>query len=218
MQNLIYLIVDRDSGQAAVVDPAWDVATILDWATALKANITDVLISHYHEDHTDGVDELVDATGARTHLHQAEAQYWEGVPEAAIAHPDNAVLAVGGTRIRLLHTPGHSPGSACFHLDQALLTGDTLFIYGVGRCDLPGGDSEQMFHSLQRLTQTLPGDTLVLPGHHYAEELVSSLGEQRRANPFLRFTRAQDFIDFRREHNNHRHPPYQPVPPGQSAW
>lgn len=218
MQNLIYLVVDRASAQAAIVDPAWDVPRLQDWAAQHQVAITDILISHYHHDHTNGVQALADSTGARVHLHETEAAFWSGTPDAAIRHPDRAVIRVGDTRIQILHTPGHSPGSVCFHIDQALITGDTLFVYGCGRCDLPGGDSEQMFHSLQGLSQDFPGDTLVLPGHHYAAEITSSLGEQRRANPFLRFTRPADFVWFREHHNEHRHPPYRPVPPGQPAW
>jgi glyoxylase-like metal-dependent hydrolase (beta-lactamase superfamily II) len=216
MQNLVYLIADRETHRAAVLDPGWDVPAIL--REAGNAIITDILVSHWHEDHINGIDELVEATGARVHLLQAEADYWNPDATRLVCHADGDCIRVGSLDIRLVHTPGHSPGSACFHADGALFTGDTLFVYGCGRCDLPGGDAHAMYYTLRRMVETFPPETVLYPGHDYAGKAVSTLAEQILLNPFLHQDSAEAFVAFRAEHNNHRHPPYQPVMRGEPAW
>jgi glyoxylase-like metal-dependent hydrolase (beta-lactamase superfamily II) len=216
MQNFVYLIEDPDTPRAAVIDPAWDVTAILD--ASGDSDITDVLVTHWHEDHMNGVDELVEATGARVHLLDTEAAFWNVDRQTLVRHVDGDCIQVGGLSIRILHTPGHSPGSACFQVDGALFTGDTLFVYGCGRCDLCGGDAQSMYHTLRRLVDGLPMDTVLYPGHDYADKPVSTLAEQVLLNPFLHQASCDEFVAFRNEHNNHRHPPYQPVMPGMPAW
>jgi glyoxylase-like metal-dependent hydrolase (beta-lactamase superfamily II) len=104
-------------------------------------------------------------------------------------------------RVRLLHTPGHTPGSQCFLVEEAgapgrLVSGDTLFLGSCGRVDLPGSDPEAMYYSLNRTLKELPDDTLVYPGHLYSSEPSASLGEQKRANPMLRVANLQQFLSF----------------------
>jgi glyoxylase-like metal-dependent hydrolase (beta-lactamase superfamily II) len=217
MKNLVNLIEDAVTRRIAVIDPAWDVQAIL--IAAGNAVISDILVSHWHDDHTNGINELVAATGAKVHLLQQEADFWnvkEDTP--ASLHTDGNTVQLGSLNIQLLHTPGHSPGSACFYTGDSLFTGDTLFFYGCGRCDLPGGDARAMYHSLQRLVTTLADSTTLYPGHDYADIRVSNLAEQKQFNPFLHHDNADAFIDFRNKHNNHRHPPYQPVRRGEPAW
>ncbi|HEY9198827.1 MAG TPA: MBL fold metallo-hydrolase [Gammaproteobacteria bacterium] len=219
MQNFVHLIEDTDTQRMAVIDPAWDVAAIL--RAAGGASITDVFVSHWHEDHTNGIDELVAATGARIHALATETDYW-GVRldngAELVRHDDGDRVMLGKLAIRMLHTPGHSPGSACLHADGALFTGDTLFVYGCGRCDLPGGDARALYYSLRRLQDTFALETLVYPGHDYAHKPVSTLGEQIQTNPFLHQNSVDDFVAFRAEHNRHRLPPYLPVIRGETAW
>ena len=216
MRNFVYVLQDSDTRRSAVIDPAWDVPAIL--ATAGPAPITDILVTHWHEDHTNGVVELQEATGARVHALACETAYWGITLPAVVGHGDGDSIAIGGTEIRMLHTPGHSPGSVCLYADGKLFTGDTLFIYGCGRCDLPGGDAAAMYYSLQHLLDTFAPDTVVCPGHDYGIKPVSTLAEQRRSNPFLQQRSVDDFVAFRAEHNRHRQPPYRPVAPGESAW
>lgn len=216
MSNLVYLIEDSASRRVAVVDPAWDVGAILDHAD--DSHITDILVSHWHDDHVNAVDELASRTGARIHLLETEAQYWRVSRSTLVLHNDGDRIALGTSTIGVLQTPGHSPGSACFHVGEALFTGDTLFMYGCGRCDLSGGDPQALYHSLQRLVDTFAPATTVYPGHDYADIAQSSLKEQIDHNPFLHQTCVDSFVAFRNEHNNHRHPPYRPVVRGDPAW
>lgn len=219
MQNFIYLIKDRRSRQAAVLDPAWNTSEVLKLADQQGVEISDVLISHWHEDHINGLYPLARERVLRVHVAQAEVEFWNPqVPGQPILHQDGDRILVGDTTIEVVLTPGHSPGSVCYAVDGYLFTGDTLFVFGCGRCDLPGGDARQMFYSLSRLQKQFSKETVVLPGHHYARQESSTLGEQIWGNPFLHFNNADDFAEFRAHHNEHRHPPYEPVPRGTRIW
>lgn len=214
MENFIYLIGDHDSQHVAVIDPAWEVSKILVHQSTVcqKGKITDILLTHSHYDHANGVRELLARTGAQLHLLKAEADFWGawGRLDPPTLHQDGDVISLGKTAIRCLHTPGHTPGSTCYYLDGHLITGDTLFVYGCGRCDLPGGDAEQMYHSLQRLSRDLPPQTVIHPGHHYGITPTSTLAEQLAGNPFLHFNDPAAFAHYRLyEHN--RETPYTAV-------
>lgn len=224
MQNFVYVLQDPQTQQAAVIDPAWDADAIL--AAADCYRITDILITHWHDDHINAIDDLLgrldSQAHARVHLLRSEAEFWrvdtDDDADRLVLHQDSDSIPVGVHEVRILHTPGHSPGSACFYVDGALFTGDTLFIYGCGHCELPGADPRALYYSLQRLLRLYPPDTLIYPGHDYATPPVSTLGEQKRLNPFLHQLTLDDFVRFRGEHNNHRHPPYRPVLRGDPAW
>jgi glyoxylase-like metal-dependent hydrolase (beta-lactamase superfamily II) len=196
MQNFIYLIADPSTREAAVVDPAWDVEAILKTAAESDLRITTVLLTHTHFDHINGVEALLQATDARVCVHKKEA----GLLQAALRTGSNIQtvksgddLRVGGVTIHFLHTPGHTPGSQCFYVNDRLITGDTLFIRGCGRCDLPGGDAEQMYHSLSHTLKRMDDHTHVYPGHNYAEVPVSTLGEEKKRNPYLLCGSADQF-------------------------
>ncbi|MDX1594651.1 MAG: MBL fold metallo-hydrolase [Gammaproteobacteria bacterium] len=212
MENFIYLVRDHATGRAAVVDPAWDVPAILEMARQADARITDVLLTHSHPDHINGVEALVDRTDAQVHLLKKEADFWGGCPVTPTLHHGGDVVEVGATPIELWHTPGHTPGSACLHLPGHLIAGDTLFVFGCGRCDLRGGDPEQMYDTLRRISESLPDETVVHPGHNYAVKPTSTLAEQREGNPFMLFDNRDDFVHYRmHEHDRVRQSPYAAV-------
>lgn len=212
MENFIYLVHDHATGRAAVVDPAWDVPAIIARAEALELEITDVLLTHSHHDHINGVRELLERFDARLHLVKAEAQFWGNYVDLPTLHHGGDRIELGRTAIDVWHTPGHTPGSACYHVGDNIITGDTLFVFGCGRCDLSGGDPEEMFGTLKRLRQQLSSDTVIHPGHNYARAPVSTMGEQVEGNPFLHFDRVADFVHYRmHEHDRIRDTPYDPV-------
>ena len=150
MQNFIYVIHDCATDRAAVVDPAWEVPAILALAEQHGLTITDILLTHSHFDHINGVDALVAHSDPQVHLLKAEARFWNRALGRPTQHDGGDQIRLGKTCIDVLHTPGHTPGSACYRLGDQVLTGDTLFVFGCGRCDLKGGDPEQMYHSLRR--------------------------------------------------------------------
>lgn len=211
MENFIYLVHDLDSDRAAVVDPAWDVPAVLALAEREGTRITDILLTHSHHDHINGIETLLEATDAQIHLLKPEAEFWGHRLVRPTLHHGGDRIELGATGIDILHTPGHTPGSACFHLGDDLITGDTLFVFGCGRCDLKGGDPEQMFDTLRHLREDLPAGTTIRPGHNYAVKPVSTLAEQATCNPFMRFTELDGFVHYRmHEHDRIRHTPYGP--------
>ena len=216
MENFIYLIHDHASGRAAVVDPAWDVPEVLALARRHGMHITDILLTHSHHDHINGISQVLEHSDAQLHLMKSEAQFWGEGLDLPTLHHGGDVITLGETEIRTLHTPGHTPGSACYHVGKELITGDTLFVFGCGRCDLRGGDPEQMYGTLRSMIERLPVDTVIHPGHNYAEQATSTLAEQVAGNPFLHFDDVARFTQYRMHyHDAHRHEPYGPVRKGE---
>lgn len=199
MVNFVYLIGDRETGEAVAVDPAYDVAGALDLLAGDDMRLTGVLATHYHPDHVggdlmghhiQGIEEVIDRTDAPIHVQDAEAEWVTkatGVSsDHLVAHSSGDTVTVGEIPITLIHTPGHTPGSQCFLVDGRLVSGDTLFLDGCGRTDLPGGDPEQMYLSItQRLAQ-IPDDTVLYPGHLYSQKPAASMGETRQRNVVYR--------------------------------
>ena len=211
MENFVYLIQDENSGRAAVVDPAWEVEKIIQLAKKRNVNITDVLLTHSHFDHINGVDDILKHTDAQIHLLKQEAQFWGEYESSPTAHHGGDIIQLGDTEITILHTPGHTPGSACYHINNDLITGDTMFVFGCGRCDLAGGDPNQMYDTLRDLAK-LPDATIIHPGHNYAEKTTCSMHEQVEGNPFMHFDQARDFVQYRmHDHDKTRESPYHPV-------
>ena len=213
MANLAYLVGSRATREALIVDPAWDVASLLERAERDGMRVVGALATHYHQDHVggslfgmtiEGLPQLMAAQPVPVHVHAREAEGMRRVTGLAasdfVAHEGGDEIAVGSIRVRLLHTPGHTPGSQCFLVEEAgqpprLVSGDTLFLNGCGRVDLPGGDPEAMYRSLHDVLKRLPDETLVYPGHLYAEP-VGTLGEQKRTNPYLRVATLEGFLGF----------------------
>ena len=212
MENFIYLITDKKTGHAAVVDPAWDVNEIIQLAQKKGVQITDILLTHSHHDHINGIQQVLDKYDAQLHLLKAEAQFWGKNMDLPSLHHGGDIIQLGDTNIEVLHTPGHTPGSACYKINHDLITGDTMFVFGCGRCDLSGGDPNVMFDTLNKLGQ-LPGDTIIHPGHNYAIKETSTMEEQCEGNPFMHFHNADKFVDYRMHiHDKVRQDPYDAVP------
>ena len=180
MANLSYLVADPVSGDAFLVDPSWGPLDLLSIARSLGFRVAGILATHMHADHVGGnlwgtqvpgVFEIVQATGCQVHVHRADApgvcQRTGLKAEQVVGHEDGDVIPLGTSQIRVLHTPGHSPGSACFLAEGNLLSGDTLFCDGCGRVDLPGSSPDEMIRTLTERLAALPPSTMVWPGHDY---------------------------------------------------
>ncbi len=217
MENFVYLLHDHASGRGAIVDPAWDVEQVLEDARQHNIRITDILLSHSHYDHINGIDTVLAEYDAEIHLLKAEADFWGARLPKARQHHGGDVIRLGESEIDVMHTPGHTPGSACYllhdHEHHHLIAGDTMFVFGCGRCDLAGGDPEQMYTTLKKIRQQLPADTILLPGHNYAPQQPSStLQAQFEGNPFLHMENQADFVRYRMQlHDKVRDTPYQAV-------
>ena len=196
MQNFIYLIGDRQKRECVMVDPAWDVKTVLNAAAKDEMKVTGALVTHAHFDHVNGLDEFLEQVKGKVYCNQHEAEFlkfWESELKPV---GDGDKLSVGDIDVTFLHTPGHTPGSQCFLVQEKLVSGDTLFIQACGRCDLPGGDPEQMYFSLKRLAE-LDEKTTLYPGHNYSDAPASTIGQEKNWNPYLKSPDLQDFLAFR---------------------
>ncbi len=196
MQNYVYLVGDRIKREVLVVDPAWQVDTILKAAARDGMAIKGALITHCHFDHVNGLDELLNATDGLAYVQKEEAPYLKGIKSNLKKVGGGDKIKVGDIDITFLHTPGHTPGSQCFLVENSLISGDTLFIGACGRCDLPGGNAEEMYESLKRLSKLEEG-TILYPGHNYADSPASTIGQERAANPYMQFENVRDFLRLR---------------------
>ena len=194
MQNFVYLVGDRQAGECVAVDPAWEIDAVVDAAEADGMRITGALITHAHPDHVGGdlfgmdipgVADLLERVPARVYVHKAEREFLTGFGSDLVEVEAGTELAIGRLALTFIHTPGHTPGSQCFHVDGHLISGDTLFIGACGRTDLPGGDPTEMHRSLTQRLARLPDETVLLPGHNYAGP-SSTIGDEKRRNPFMR--------------------------------
>ncbi len=199
MAVFAYLIGDEAAGEAIVIDPAADTEGILAAAEKRKVRITTIVNTHGHVDHTGGNGDMKRETGAAIVIHEDDTDMLIHAPEAMLrmfgakASPpadrtvrEGEVIVAGQVALRVIHTPGHSPGSMTLLVDGYAFTGDTLFVEGVGRTDFPGGSAEVMFDSILRKLCTLPDETIVLPGHNYGSSSTSTIGHEKQYNPFLR--------------------------------
>ncbi len=205
MRNFAYLIGDRQTGDCVVVDPAYAANDLVDTLEADGLHLSGVLVTHHHPDHVGGsmmgfelkgLAELLERVSVPVHVNSQEAQFVSritGIPMSDLtSHEHGDKVSVGAIDIELLHTPGHTPGSQCFLLDGRLVAGDTLFLEGCGRTDFPGGDSDEIFRSLQKIAQ-LPGDPTVFPGHWYSLEPSASLSEVKRSNYVYRVANLEQW-------------------------
>jgi glyoxylase-like metal-dependent hydrolase (beta-lactamase superfamily II) len=195
MVNFVYLIGDRQTGEAVVIDPAYDIQGLLDALAADGMRLTAALATHYHPDHVGGsmmghtiagIEELLDLAPVPIHVQADEVPWITRVTEVAdtdlVAHASGDTVLVGEIPIELIHTPGHTPGSQCFFVDGCLVSGDTLFLEGCGRTDLPGGDPAALYDSLTHKLARVPDDAVLFPGHLYSAEPSATMADTRRWN------------------------------------
>jgi glyoxylase-like metal-dependent hydrolase (beta-lactamase superfamily II) len=210
MVNFVYLLGDRETGEALIVDPAYGVRELVEMAGTEGMGITGALVTHYHPDHVggdlmgysiEGARELLamDDVSAPLHVQRAEVPWIKrviGVSDSdLVVHDSGDEVRVGDIPIRLVHTPGHTPGSQCFFVDNRyLVSGDTLFLEGCGRTDLPGGDAAQLYESLTQKLAKVPDDAVLFPGHLYSPEPSASMGDTRKLNFVFKPRSAEEWL------------------------
>ncbi|HWB85299.1 MAG TPA: MBL fold metallo-hydrolase [Bryobacteraceae bacterium] len=188
---------DEQSGEALVVDPGDEIASILETVARHGLKVKAIVITHAHIDHIGGAQKLKHATGAPVYMNlndrdlqrmMAAQAAWLGVPTPDAVEIDNAAnegdrLLIGSTEFHVLHTPGHTQGSISLWIpsERKLVAGDTLFRDSIGRTDLPGGDGRQILRSIHEKLLPMPEETIVIPGH--GEN--TTIGREKQLNPFL---------------------------------
>jgi glyoxylase-like metal-dependent hydrolase (beta-lactamase superfamily II) len=199
MVNFVYAIGDRETGEALLVDPAYDVGSIVDVLEADGMRCTGVLATHYHPDHVggemmgmklEGVAELLERVEVPVHVQADEAEFVHkvtGLGEGSLVrHRSGDKVSVGAVEVELIHTPGHTPGSQCFFVDGRLVAGDTLFLDGCGRTDFPGSSPEEMYESLTQRLAKIPDEAVLYPGHRYSMASSATMGITREQNVVFR--------------------------------
>jgi hydroxyacylglutathione hydrolase len=213
MQNFTYLLGSNLTREVFLVDPAWEIDALLEHVQQREFEVKGALITHYHPDHCGGgmggrkipgVSELLERKAVKIYVHKLEADGLKrvtGISDSDLVKVESGdEVKLGNVAVEFLHTPGHTPGSQCFRCRHTLVSGDTLFIDGCGRVDLPGSDADDMFRSLRNLS-SLPDDTLLLPGHNYGDIPNADMATIKRRNPYLRVADLDMFRQFMGVHD-----------------
>jgi glyoxylase-like metal-dependent hydrolase (beta-lactamase superfamily II) len=207
MVNFVYALGDRATGDALLVDPAYSPGELVELVEADGMRVSGVLATHFHADHVggdlmgthiDGIRELLEVVDVPVHVQRDESAWITlvtGVDESAlVSHESGEHVRAGELDVTLIHTPGHTPGSQCFLVDGRLLSGDTLFIDGCGRTDLPGADPDEMYETLTSRLSGVGDDAVLFPGHRYSPESSAPMGEVRQHNFVLAPTTREQWL------------------------
>ncbi len=210
-ENSIHFVFDHASKTCAIIDPAWEADLFIQKITDKGYTLTDIWLTHWHNDHMNAVDEIAEKTGAKITAGINEMPYLHLKHAVTTVVDDNDTVTLGNTKATIISTPGHTAGGICYLLDGHLIAGDSLFVYGAGHCAMPGADAGVFFHSLQKLKQ-VADEVLLHCGHDYGSKITSTMAEQKSGNPFLMINNEADFIRYRNQiHDGSRSYPMQPV-------
>jgi hydroxyacylglutathione hydrolase len=208
MVNFVYAFGDRETGEAVLVDPAYRPGELIDLVERDGMRVSGVFATHYHPDHVGGdlggraqiagIVDLLERIDVPIHV-QADEVEWvtkrTGVGEdSLVAHDPGDVVTVGGFDVSLIHTPGHTPGSQCLLVEGRLISGDTLFLDGCGRTDLPGSDPQEMYRTLTQRLSDVSNDTVLFPGHLYSADPSAPMGDVRQHNRALVPASAEQWL------------------------
>ena len=198
MANYVYAVGDLDRAEAVLVDAAYAPGELVDLVEADGLRLVGAVVTHYHADHAGGsigghtiagIADLLEVRDLPIHVQREEISWLTertGISESSIvAHESGETITVGDLTLSLIHTPGHTEGSQCLLVSEHLLTGDTLFLDGCGRTDLPGGDPVALYESLTTRLAPIAPSVAVFPGHAYSKASSEPMGEVRRHNPVL---------------------------------
>ena len=198
MEVCCYIVSCEKTNEAAIIDPGGNEDAILGYCRDNNLQVKYIIDTHGHPDHVCGNGRLKEETGAKIVMHREDAIFfWQpevqeyfsmlGLPESPkpdVLVNDGDTITIGEEELKVIHTPGHTPGGICLYSKPDCFTGDTLFVGGVGRTDFPGGSTQELMQSIKERLLTLPPDTVVWPGHGYGGR-KSTIGEEERTNAFI---------------------------------
>lgn len=191
MANFTYIIVDEKNKDSIIVDPSWNLENIFDYLNKNSLSNRYIINTHTHFDHIFGNEQVKSTTGAKVIQHKSSPL------EKDIEVNDGEIIEFGDSKIKIIHTPGHSKDSICLIIDdKVMLTGDTVFVGSCGRLDLPGGNSHEMFNSIYSKLVNLDRNLTILPGHHYGSSKTSTLKNEIESNFVFKFKDEDEFLRF----------------------
>ena len=189
MQNFSYIVVDEDTRESIIIDPSWD---LIELEMVIKENdlkIKYIVNTHHHFDHTLGNEAMAESTKAPIIQHENSELKHD------ITVKDGDVVAFGNSKLKVLHTPGHSKDSICLIGDGKIFSGDTLFVGNCGRIDLPGCSAKELYHSLFDVLYSLDDNLVMYSGHNYGHKETSTLGQEKITNMVMQKRTEQQFLD-----------------------
>lgn len=197
-KNYVYIIIDKETGKTAVIDPSWDSSLIVDALKKMKLRLDIILLTHSHIDHAYCVDSLLKKyENVEVFISSIEQQYYGYSVGNLDSLLDEAQILLGGTKITCMLTPGHTKGSMCYLLNDSFFTGDTIYAEGCGICSTTGGDASEMYRSIQRIKKSVNPHTRIYAGHSFGKEQGMTLKEISRYNIYFQMNDINDFIKFR---------------------
>lgn len=197
MANMLYVLYDAKTREAAIVDPAWDGAALIKFIESEQLNLTKVLLTHGHFDHVNALSDILDYKAVPVYFSADEIPQLTPDANGYIRTKHDDTVSVGGYTAKIIYTPGHTPGGQCFWFDGHLITGDTLFVGACGRCDFEYSDPDEMYVSLHKKLAVVPDDVTIYPGHRLGEPQFDTMGNQRKKNPFLNVPNKDVFLRYR---------------------
>lgn len=197
LNNFLYFLGDKNTNQIAVIDPAWDVDYLSHEITKNGFQVQSVFLTHAHPDHVNGLDEFLSRYDVPAYLSKHEYSGYRPHHPNIKDIDDGDQLSIGTMNFDVFATPGHSPGCVSFCYQNVAITGDCIFIDGCGRCDLPGSDPAQQYHTLYNVIMNWPDDTLLFTGHNYGPKAVDTLAAQKQTNPYLTCHSKEEFLQAR---------------------
>ena len=189
MQNFSYIVVDEDTSESIIIDPSWD---LIELEMVIKENnlkIKYIVNTHHHFDHTLGNEAMAESTKAPIIQHENSELKHD------ITVKDGDVIEFGNSKLKVLHTPGHSKDSICLIGDGKIFSGDTLFVGNCGRIDLPGGSAKELYHSLFDVLYSLDDNLVLYCGHNYGHKETSTIGQEKITNMVMQKRTEQQFLD-----------------------
>jgi len=189
MQNFTYIVEDDDTSEAILIDPSWD---LIELEMIIKRNnlkIKYIVNTHHHFDHTQGNEAMAESTKAPIIQHEFSELKHD------ITVKDGDFIEFGNSKLKVLHTPGHSQDSICLIGDGKIFSGDTLFVGNCGRIDLPGGSAKDLYHSLFDVLHSLDDNLVLYSGHNYGNSEISTIGEEKTTNPVMQKRTEQQFLE-----------------------
>ena len=195
--NFTYVLGCPTTKKACLIDPGWETASFIEVLKNNKLKLEAILLTHNHPDHTQSVEELILKFNPKIYTYKEEIDRWSFLSKKVFGVGEGENIHIGELNLTTLHTPGHTKDGLCFIVDNKIFTGDTLFVNGCGRGDLPESEPANLYDSLYKKLKNLPKNLIVYPGHHYGKTSSSTLEEELKSNPFLKMQSQEEFIRFR---------------------